>query len=210
MKALTLMAIIYGSALIIFLRQVKMNMDNFQIAFEILMSLEFNEPSNYLHKNKAERDYTVAGIYKAAHPNWLGWFIINDTLQRNKGDVKAASRELYKNTHLTELVMQFYKEKFWDRMRLDELHSSNTAVEIFIFAVNSGTKNAIRKAQKVVGILQDGLVGRMTLSALNNFDRDTFDMKFDEVEIAFYDDLIKRKPSFAIYQNGWHNRARTV
>lgn len=186
------------------------NIDNFQIAFEILMTLEHSNPSDYLHKNSTESEYTIAGIYKSAHPNWLGWFIVNDTIQRNKGDIKAASKELYKNTHLKELVSQFYKEKFWDKMRLDEVCRSNTAVEIFVFGVNSGTRNAIRKAQKVVGVEQDGLIGKITIKALNNFDMDKFDMKFDEVEIAFYDDIIRRKPSFAIYQNGWHNRARTV
>ena len=185
-------------------------MSNFQKAFGTLMKLEFNSPSNYLHKNKSERDYTVAGIYKYAHPSWLGWFIVNDTLQRDSGNVPMASRELYRNLHLTELVMQFYKEKFWDRMRLDEVHSDNTATELFVFGVNAGTRNAIRKAQRVVGVDQDGLVGRITIGALNTFGEEDFDMKFDEVEIEFYDDLIKKKPSFALYKNGWHSRAKYV
>jgi len=174
------------------------------------MKLEFNSPSNYLHKNKTERDYTVAGIYKYAHPNWLGWFIVSDTIQRDEGNISMASRELYRNTHLTELIMKFYKEKFWDRMRLDEVHSDNTATELFIFACNSGTRNAIRKAQKLTGVDADGFVGRITIGALNAFNEDEFDMKFDEVEKQFYEDLIAKKPSFSIFKKGWFNRAEYV
>ena len=185
-------------------------MSDFKKAFDVLMRLEFNSPSNYLHKNKTERDYTVAGIYKYAHPNWLGWFIVNNALERNLGDVEAASKELYKSTHLKELVMQFYLEHFWNKMHLNQIHSDNTATEIFIFAVNSGTRNAVRKAQKVVGAEQDGLMGKITLGLLNNFDEKEFDLKFDEVEKQFYSDIIEKRPSFAIFKNGWFNRAEYV
>ena len=185
-------------------------MANFKKSFDTLMKLEFNNPSNFLHKNSTERDYTIGGIYKYAHPDWLGWFIVMDTIQRNDGSIATASRELYRNSHLQELIMQFYKNHFWDRMRLDEVTDDNTAMEIFIFGVNAGTRNAIRKAQKVIGADQDGLIGKITIGLLNSFDTKQFDMKFDEVEISFYENIIKNKPSFAIYRNGWLNRANFV
>lgn len=185
-------------------------MANFKKAFDVLMKLEFNSPSNYLHKHDTERDYTVAGIYKYAHPNWLGWFIVGNALERKKGDIYAASRELYKSTHLTELVMQFYLEHFWSKMRLNDVHNDNTATELFIFATNSGTRNAIRKAQKLIDVTADGLVGPQTLRALNEYDPHEFDMKFDEVEKQFYADIIAKKPSFEIFKNGWNKRAEYV
>lgn len=185
-------------------------MSDFKKAFDVLMKLEFSNASNFLHKNKSERDYTIAGIYKYAHPNWLGWFIVSNTLQSNDGNITATSRELYRNTHINELIMQFYMEHFWLRLRLNELHSDNTATEIFLFAVNSGSRNAVRKAQKVVGADQDGLMGKITLGLLNNYNEKEFDLKFDEVEKQFYSDIIARKPSFAIFKNGWFNRAEYV
>ena len=185
-------------------------MGDFRKAFAVLEKLEYNSASNYLHKNKSENDYTVAGIYKYAHPNWLGWFIVNNALERNQGNVAAASRELYKSTHLKELVMQFYIEQFWNRLRLNEVHSDNTATEIFLFAVNSGCRNAVRKAQKVVGADEDGLMGKITIGLLNAFDEKEFDLKFDEVEKEFYQNIIDKKPSFAVFKNGWFNRAEYV
>ena len=185
-------------------------MADFRKAFAVLEKLEYNSASNYLHKNKTENDYTVSGIYKYAHPNWLGWFIVNNALERNQGNIEATSRELYRSTHLKELVMQFYLEQFWNRLRLNEIHSDNTATEIFLFAVNSGCRNAIRKAQRVVGADEDGLIGKVTIGLLNAFDEKEFDLKFDEVEKEFYQDIINKKPSFAIFKNGWFNRAEYV
>jgi len=185
-------------------------MADFKKSFDVLMKLEFNNASNFLHKNKTENDFTLAGIYKYAHPNWLGWFIVGNSLQKNDGNVSATSRELYRNTHVQELIATFYKENFWDRMRLDEIKSDNTAMEIFLFGVNSGCRNAIRKAQKVVGADQDGLIGRITIGLLNDFDEKEFDLKFDEVEKQFYANLIKRNPSFSIFKDGWNNRAESV
>ena len=174
------------------------------------MKLEFNNPSNFLHKNSTERDYTIGGIYKYAHPNWLGWFIVLNSIQKNDGNIGATSRELYRNAHMMELIEVFYKDHFWDRMRLDEIQDDNTAMEIFIFGVNAGTRNAIRKAQRVVGADQDGLIGKITIGMLNSFNPKEFDMKFDEVEISFYENIIKNKPSFAQYRSGWLNRANYV
>ena len=185
-------------------------MADFKKAFDVLITLEFNSPSNFLHKNKTENDYTIAGIYKAAHPNWLGWFIVSDTLAKTEGDIRLASQKLHKSIHLKEQIMDFYKRSFWDRMKLDKVDNNNTATELFVFAVNAGTRNAVRKAQKIIGVEVDGLVGPMTLNALNEYDSNTFDMKFDEVEIQFYNDLIKKRPSFAMYRNGWMNRAVSV
>lgn len=185
-------------------------MADFKKSFDVLMKLEFNNASNFLHKNTTERDYTIGGIYKYAHPNWLGWFIVLDTIQRNDGSIPIASRELYRNTHLQELVMQFYKEKFWDRMHLDKIIDDNTAMEIFIFGVNAGCRNAIRKAQQVVGADTDGLIGPVTIGMLNLYDAEMFDIAFDSVELEYYDSIIKSRPSFSMYRNGWKNRAEFV
>ena len=185
-------------------------MADFALAFEILMRLEFSNSSNYLHKNKTERDYTIAGIYKYAHPDWLGWFIVSDTLQRHNNNVASASRELYKNNHLKELIMKFYKDKFWNRMKLDEVQDNNTATELFIFGVNAGCRNAIRKAQGIIGATVDGLIGRETIRLLNEYDAKDFDLIFDAVELQYYKDIIANKPSFAIYKDGWRNRAEYV
>ena len=59
----------------------------------------------------------------------------------------------------------------------------------------------------VATISSDGLVGNMTLKALNNFDVNVFDIEFDKEEIKYYDAIIKAKPYLAPNETGWYARA---
>jgi len=172
--------------------------------------MEFNSSKNYLHKNRGENDYTVAGIYKSAHPNWVGWDAVAIEMHNAGMDIEKASQALYRSYTFTNMVKDFYKAYFWLKMKLDQVVSQKIADELFTFGVNAGTKNAIRKAQKVVGEVQDGIIGPMTIKALNAYDEHLFDMQFDEVEKQYYASIIERKPSFKIFENGWNNRADMV
>jgi lysozyme family protein len=183
---------------------------NFKKAFDILMGLEFSNPSNALHQNKGENGLTFMGIYQVAHPNWAGWGIIKEGIELHNGNIKEASKELYSSTRIQYLVEDFYKEKFWDRAKLDSVESGKKCEEVFIFGVNAGMRTSIRKTQKLVGAVADGIVGSQTIEAINKFPEGKFDMMFDEIEIQYYADIIKKKPSFKIFENGWENRARAV
>ena len=132
------------------------------------------------------------------------------TLAAHDNDIQKASRFLYDNKSFVAMVAMFYRDEFWNKMKLDEVLYQNTAEEIFIFGVNAGKRTAIRKAQKIVGAVQDGLIGPMTIKALNDYNEAEFDMKFDNMEIEYYDYLIAKKPSFEIFKNGWRNRAEYV
>lgn len=179
----------------------------FDNALKILYEMEFSSPSNALHFNKGEESYTFMGIYKKAHPNWKGWKYM---LPVTKQSIKELSKYYYKDTKLQSLVKKFYKEQFWDKMKLDEVTSSKIATEMFLFGVNVGIKQAVKTAQRVVKVKADGIVGRKTLTALNNYDEDIFSEKFDELEINFYENLVITKPHLKRYLNGWINRAKRV
>tara|TARA_R110000851_G_scaffold333075_2_gene511025 strand:+ start:5335 stop:5901 length:567 start_codon:yes stop_codon:yes gene_type:complete len=182
----------------------------FNNAFSILTNLEFSSSSNALHKNKGENGLTFMGIYQVAHPDWVGWDRIIKTLLAQKGNVKEASIILMENTNLPDLVSDFYKKKYWDRARLDEILDQRIGEEIFIFGVNVGMRTAIRKAQKLIGVVADGIIGSQTISALNSYEASKFDMEFDDIEKQYYADLIEKKPSFKCFENGWKNRAEAV
>jgi hypothetical protein len=107
-------------------------------------------------------------------------------------------------------VRAFYKEAYWDRMRLDEISSQIKANEMFIFAVNVGVKPAVRVAQQLVGVVNDGIVGDQTVAAINKFDEERFDKQFDRAELEYYNRLMQKNPRLKIYANGWRNRALAV
>ena len=185
-------------------------MSDFKQAFKKLNELEYSKPENYLHKNKGENDYTVGGIYKYANPNWPGWYLVNIAIANNSEDITKASVELFNKAPFREMVSMFYEDKYWNAMKLNQIIYQNTAEEIFLFGVNAGKRTAIRKAQKVVGVKEDGLIGPQTINALNNFPENEFDMKFDEIEKQYYSSLIDNNPSFKIFDAGWRNRAEYV
>lgn len=184
-------------------------MKNFTNAFYTLMSLEFNNPKNALHKNPTENGLTFMGIYEAAHPNWQGWGQVRAAINAY-GDLEKASVALYNDDALVEKVKIFYKKEFWDKMRLDEVDSELKACELFIFGVNVDTAPAVRVLQRLLGVVVDGIMGGQTLKALNNYNEQAFDVDFDRAEIAYYRNLVKAKPEYHIYERGWINRAEKV
>lgn len=184
-------------------------MAKFNKAFQILMRLEFSHPENALHKNPTEDAWTFMGIYQKAHPNWSGWDEVLGALA-NDTDIKKISRGLYESENLRTEVFKFYKEAYWDRMRLDEISSQIKANEMFIFGVNVGIRPAVRAAQQIVGIVDDGIVGNQTLAAINRFDEARFDKEFDRAELEYYNGLMQKNPKLRIYANGWRNRALAV
>lgn len=184
-------------------------MANFNEAFQILMRLEFSKPENALHKNPTEDGWTFMGIYQAAHPHWAGWDEILGAVALG-GNIEKISRALYASENLRAEVRRFYKEAYWDRMRLDEVQSQIKGNEMFIFAVNAGIKPAVRVTQQLVGVVNDGIVGEQTLAAINRFDEARFDKEFDRAELQYYNNLIEKNPKFRIYANGWRNRAEAV
>lgn len=181
---------------------------NFQIALGEVFKLEFSVPSTALHTNPGEVGFTFCGIYQKAHPKWSGWDIILPIFNKTK-DIKKASVECFNNSTLMSIVEKFYEDNFWTKYNLNQLNLT-AASEIFVFGVNTGMPTAIKKAQKIAGVVQDGSIGPKTISAINSIPESLFDLKFDDEELAYYDALIAKKPSFKIFEKGWHNRAKAV
>ena len=181
-------------------------MADFDRSMALLMRAEFSNSLDFLHKNQGEKTYTLGGIYRYAHPEWVGWPIVDHVIE-NTHTLEEASRTLYGSATIRMMLDSFYREKYWRKMKLDEVGSQKVADELFLFGVNAGTRNAVMKAQKVVGAIQDGLIGPVTISLLNGFDENEFDMKFDEAEKEYYRDIIARRPSLARFEKGWANRA---
>lgn len=185
------------------------NMADFNNAFKILTRLEFSFPENALHKNPTEKEWTFMGIYQKAHPSWKGWDEILAALAYG-GDIKKISRMLFDSEYLQDEVLKFYKQNYWDRMRLGEVASQLKANEMFIFGVNVGVKPAIKAAQRIAGVVDDGIMGEISLAAINKVDEEKFDKEFDRAELEHYNMLIKQNPKLRVYANGWRRRAEAV
>lgn len=185
-------------------------MADIQKALPILYKAEFSNANDALEINPTENGWTFMGIYQGEHPTWSGWAMVRQKMQQYNNDRKLVSSMLYDNERMREYVEFFYKREFWDKAKLDKVTSQHTANEIFIFGVVSGMGVAIKAAQELLGVVSDGWVGEKTIKALNAYDENLFDIKFDEEEIEHFRAVVASKPQKARFLNGWINRAHLV
>lgn len=182
-------------------------MADFNLSYKNMLNLEFDAPKNALHRNKSENGLTFMGIYESANPEFCGWQKIYCTL-KTCGQMEKASEILYNDEELRLKVEKFYKNKFWDEMKLDFVLPYRTADLMFKFAVNVGTKRAVKFAQRIVGVRTDGIVGKNTLKALNGYNPVKFENEYKAAFKKFYNDLAAKKDRHKIFLNGWLNRVK--
>lgn len=165
-------------------------MAEFSEAFEKMIK---NEGGYVLHKVSGDRGgQTYAGIARNYHPDWTGWAIID------RGDMD--------NSDLTRMVRDFYKEKFWDKMKGDDLDNQGIAETLFDFSVNAGYRNASKLAQLVVDATPDGIIGPRSVAKLNEIDEESFITEFALAKIARYAEICNRDPIQKKFLLGWINR----
>ncbi|MCI6989402.1 MAG: peptidoglycan domain protein [Campylobacter sp.] len=179
-------------------------MANFELSYKNMLDLEFNSPKNALHKNLGENGLTFMGIYEMAHPNFGGWDIVKMYLNMHSS-LEKASEICYKDKKLQELVECFYKNVFWNKMKLDSVLPYRTADLIFKFAVNVGINRAVKFAQEVVNVKIDGVVGKNTIRALNSYSPVKFESEYKAKFSEYYKNLAKSK-RYSHFLNGWLNR----
>lgn len=185
-------------------------MSKFNKAMEILKLVEHsNRNDKLLHKNEGENGLTYFGIYQSAYPKLNMWKTIEGYL-RLEPDIKKCSVILSNVSDLTEEVYRFYKREFWDKMGLDKVNSSHICNEMFIFGVNVGWYNCNKEVQRMIGVVDDGIIGAKTIAKINEVDEEWFDKEFDKVEMAYYEKIVEQKPHLAKNLKGWLNRALVV
>ena len=106
------------------------------------------------------------------NPDWEGWVII-DKMDNSK--LNAPSLELNK---LEDLAIEFYRERYWNRINGNEIKDQQIATELFDIAINMGKITAVKYLQRTLNILNrnqryykdikvDGIIGPITLSTLD-------------------------------------------
>ena len=141
---------------------------------------------------------TVMGISEKTWPNWEGWKIVN-TL--------SSEKEMTTNSELQNKVQLFYLINFWNPIKGANIINQEIAESLFDFSVNTGLNTAISIAQAIIGVKNDGIVGAMTISALNACNAELFLAKFTIAKILRYVNIVKKRPVSKKYFYGWVCRA---
>lgn len=130
----------------------------------------------------------------------LGTF---QTYMAKKG-IKNISTTDLKNIEFKDWLA-ILKKMYWDRWHADNINNQSVA-EVLVDWVWASGKWGVVIPQRMLGVTDDGIVGVMTLDALNKKDpKEFFDSLIME-RIAFVEGIVKRTPSQEKFLKGWKNR----
>lgn len=102
------------------------------------------------------------------------------------------------------------KTMYWDNCLGDRINSQSVANAIVDWSWNSGTVTAVKEVQRILGVEDDGIIGNITLSAINS--RSPLPL-FGAIQTArkFYIERICiSRPKNKKYYKGWMNRINNL
>lgn len=114
---------------------------------------------------------------------------------RAKG-YKGAMRDLPKEFAKSAI----YRPDYWDAVQADSLHES-VRYDVFDAAVNSGKVQAIKWLQRAAWVKDDGVIGPVTLAAVNSFGP-LLQARFNGMRLTFLTSL----PTWPTFGKGWARR----
>ena len=136
-----------------------------------------------------------------------GVTMVTYTLYRQaKGAPKPTISDLRALTD--EEWMEIFKTYFWDACRGDEIRSQRVAEALVDWYWCSGTV-AMRKVQELLGVEVDGIVGAVTLSAINE-QGGGLSTEIHQSRKKFLVNLCHRNPALQKYRRGWLRRVEAL
>lgn len=151
---------------------------------------------------------------------WEGGYV-NDPLDRggatNKGVTLATFKQVYGSNKTAEDLKQMteaqwnhiFKKFYWDRWRADEINSQSVANIVVDWVWASGI-HGIKRVQRLLGVVADGIVGTKTLTALNSQDSKTLFDRIKEDRIVFVNNIVLANPPQKRFLKGWLNRINSI
>lgn len=104
---------------------------------------------------------------------------------------------------------EIFKSLYWDRWKADSILNQSVANILVDWVWASGVRGIMR-AQRILGVDADGIVGKKTMDALNAADpKKLFDaIKADRLK--FVDEICKVRPANERFRKGWTSRINSI
>jgi len=100
-----------------------------------------------------------------------------------------------------EFAKQVYRRRYWDAVKADSLPDA-IRFPLFDAAVNSGVSQAVKWLQRAVGVVDDGVLGPMTLQAAQRANG----LKVAVTMTALRLDFMTSLPTWGAFSRGWARR----
>lgn len=124
---------------------------------------------------------------------------------KNKdGVIDLKDLKLVSNEDVRDRVLKPY---YWDKFKCDQIEDDAIAFLCCQMAWGSGPATAIKKVQKCLGLVADGIVGKKTLGALKGIS--AFN-KLKKMREEWFNSIVKNNPSQKIFLKGWMRRLDSI
>ena len=155
--------------------------ENFDKSLELVLAHE----GGYVHHALDPGGRTNLGVTQRVWEQYVG----------HKVD-EATMRSLTK-----EMVSPLYRKEYWDAVHGDKLPCGADYLA-FDFAVNAGAFRCVKTIQRALNITADGIIGPVTLKAIQDANAEDFIEKFSDIKKSFYLGLA----NYPTFGKGWLNR----
>ena len=102
------------------------------------------------------------------------------------------------------------KTMYWDACKADFIESQSVANAIVDWAWHSGTATAVKEIQKELGVKSDGIIGNITLSAINSESPLPLFGKIQSLRKEYVERICKARPVNSKFKRGWYNRINSL
>lgn len=127
------------------------------------------------------------------------------THYRKQKGLPAPSVDDLKNIS-NEEWMAILKTLYWDKWQADSINNQAIANLLVDWVWASGAWG-IKYPQQVLGVAADGIVGKQTLAAVNNYpDQEELFQKFWDRRKQHFESIVQRDASQSVFLKGWMNR----
>lgn len=162
-------------------------MAKFDLALQFTLKNEGGYVDNALDRGHA----TNYGVTTQALSDYLG---------------RPATVDDVKNMSMAQ-VMGIYQPKYWGQVQGDKLTYQSMATALFDMAVLQGPRQAVKLAQRIAKVVDDGVMGAKTVAALNAMDPLAFVTALSLASARFFASIVIRDNLQEVFLDGWLVRA---
>ena len=102
------------------------------------------------------------------------------------------------------------KTMYWNACKADFIESQSVANAIVDWAWHSGTATAVKEIQKVLNVTADGVIGNVTLAAINSRSPLPLFGAIQQARIAYLERICNARPANQKFMKGWLRRVHDL
>lgn len=105
--------------------------------------------------------------------------------------------------------MDVLKTMYWDKWKADQIVNQSVA-NILVDWVWASGGYGIKRPQKILGVKVDGIVGPLTIAAVNARDSKELFYAIKADRVRFIEEICKSRPANNKFKRGWLNRINSI